>query len=185
MNSSRLVWISAALAFPTLLAATSAGGCRRVIVEEGPGGEGGEGGSVILPTGGQGGTPKPDAGKDALDEFFDPGCPDAGPPPTDFQCDPYNQGNGDCAFGEGCYIYVVYPQNPCDQEQYGAYCAPEGWGQQGDPCAGGQECGAGLVCVVTGSGTQCVELCSLDGQDGCPSGFVCEPIDVEGFGGCL
>lgn len=126
-----------------------------------------------------------DAGKDALDEYVDPGCPDVGPPIKDFQCDPYNQGNSGCAFGEGCYIYVQYPDEPCGKETYGAFCMPAGPGGQGDSCNGGQDCGAGFCCVVTGSGTQCVELCPLAGADGCPPGLVCEPIDVEGFGGCL
>lgn len=125
-----------------------------------------------------------DAGKDVLDEVEDPGCPDV-PPITDFQCDPYHQFNGDCAPGEGCYIYVDYPPEACAQEVYGAFCIPAGTGQQGDQCFGGQDCGAGFVCVVTGSGTQCVQLCPLSGNDNCPPGLVCEPIDVEGFGGCL
>lgn len=128
-----------------------------------------------------------EAGKDALDEYVDPGCPDVGPPIKDFQCDPYKQGNGDCSFGEGCYIFVDYPppDEPCSKEKYGAYCIPAGPGGQGDTCGGAQDCGAGMCCVVTGSGTQCVQLCPLVGNDGCPSGLVCEPIDVEGFGGCL
>lgn len=126
-----------------------------------------------------------DAGKDGFDEYVDPGCPDTGPPIEDYRCDPYDQGNGDCFDGEGCYIYVSYPDEPCGKETYGAVCLPVGPGGQGDACNGGQDCGAGFVCVVTGSGTQCVEFCPLTGNDGCPPGLVCEPIDVEGFGGCL
>jgi hypothetical protein len=126
-----------------------------------------------------------EAGKDAFDEYVDPGCPDAPPPIKDFQCDPYQQGNGNCGPGEGCYIYVDYPDEPCGQEVYGAICIPVGPGGQGDTCGGAQDCGGGFVCVVTGSGTQCVQLCPLQGNDNCPPGLVCEPIDVEGFGGCL
>jgi hypothetical protein len=126
-----------------------------------------------------------DGGHDALDEYVDPGCPDAGPPLTDFKCDPYKQFDGECPNGYGCYIYVQYPQEPCGQEIYGADCAPVGPGGQGSPCGGAQDCGGGFVCVVTGSGTQCVQLCPLMGDDNCPSGLVCEPIDVQGFGGCL
>lgn len=180
-----LVGVSVLL--PTVLMATANEGCRRTVYVESDAGGGGEGGGFVkqdASVGGGGDLPF-DAGKDALDEFFDPGCPDAGPQIQDFQCDPFEQGNGDCLSGEGCYIYVQYPDEPCGQEIYGAYCAPAGWGQQGDPCNGGQECDAGHVCVVTGSGTQCVQLCPLKGDDGCPAGFVCEPIDVEGFGGCL
>jgi hypothetical protein len=122
---------------------------------------------------------------DAFPDYVDPGCPDAGPPVTAFACDPYTQGNGDCPPGEGCYIFVDYPDEPCGQETYGSMCSPEGWGHQGDACGGSFECAGGFVCVISGSGTQCIELCSLDGEDGCPAGLVCEPIDVEGFGGCL
>lgn len=147
------------------------------VVREDPDGEGGSGGEP-WPSGAGGA----DGGKDALEEYVDPGCPDQPPPIEDYQCDPYGQ---DCAPGEACYIYVQYPQEPCGQEIYGAFCAPAGPGAQGDPCYGGQDCQAGLVCVVTGSGNQCVQLCPLTGQDNCPPGLVCEPIDVEGFGGCL
>jgi hypothetical protein len=151
---------------------------------DGGGGSGGEGGGD--PTTGAAGN-KPDSGKDAFDEYIDPGCPDAGPPIEDFQCDPYNQGNLDCAPGEGCFIYVEYPPDDetCGQEIYGSFCAIPGTGMQGDDCGGASQCAGGHVCVVTGSGTQCVKLCPLVGNDGCSAGLVCEPIDVEGFGGCL
>ena len=111
--------------------------------------------------------------------------PDQPPPIEDFVCDPYAQFNGDCPEGEACYIFVEYPYEPCGQEVYGSFCAPPGGGEQGDICNGGFDCAAGHVCVITGSGTQCVALCPLTGDDGCPPGMVCEPIDVEGFGGCL
>ncbi len=170
---------------PSGLVLISAACDNNVIVPDGDGGSGGEGGDgvglipTVTSTGGM------DAGPDALTEFIDPGCKDKPPPIEDFQCDPNNQNNGDCLPGEGCYIYVDYPEDPCGQEIYGALCVPEGFGQQGDPCFGAQDCAGGFACVVTGSGTQCVELCPLQGADGCPSGLVCEPIDVEGFGGCL
>lgn len=181
-----IVCVVAALFAPAGLTLLSASGCdNRVIVpgSDGGGGEGADGFGLNFPSGGGG--EGPDAGKDALNEFTDPGCTDKPPPFEDFQCDPHNQGNGDCAFGEGCYIYVDYPEDPCGQEVYGALCLFEGIGQQGDPCTGAQDCAAGHVCVVTGSGTQCVVMCDLDGSDDCPSGLVCEPIDVDGFGGCL
>ncbi|MGK3984087.1 hypothetical protein WME99_13675 [Sorangium sp. So ce136] len=148
--------------------------------EPSAGGGGGEAGAPPVPNG-EGGV---DAGRDPLDEYEDPGCPDV-EPITDFQCDPYDQSSGFCAPGEGCFIFVQYPNEPCGQEIYGAFCAPAGPGGQGDPCGGGGECGAGFACVVTGSGTQCVELCELSGDDHCSPGLVCEPIDVAGIGGCL
>lgn len=159
-------------------------GCGQTVIVDDPSadGGGGEAGAPPVPTGGGGGS---DAGRDPLEEYEDPGCPDTEPPVTDFACDPYDQSSGFCAPGEGCFIYVQYPDEPCGQEIYGAYCAPAGPGRQGDPCSGGSQCGAGFACVVTGSGTQCVELCALSGDVNCDPGFVCEPIDVAGMGGCL
>ncbi|NUP10991.1 MAG: hypothetical protein HOW73_33510 [Polyangiaceae bacterium] len=188
MRSTRLlVFVGIALMAPTGLMLVASAGCdNTVIVPDGDGGSGGSGGEGVglIPSTntGLGGE---DAGHDALNEFIDPGCKDQPPPLEDFQCDPENQGNGDCQIGEGCYIYVDYPEDPCGQEIYGSLCLPEGFGQQGDPCGGAQDCSAGHVCVVTGSGTQCVVMCDLDGPSDCPSGLVCEPIDVDGFGGCL
>ncbi len=103
---------------------------------------------------------------------------------TMFMCDPYNQDNGDCQPGQGCFIFTDPPQTPCGQEVYGAECDTAGPGQQGAPC-NGSGCAAGFTCVVSGAGNQCVQLCELQGDSGCPSGLVCQPIDVEGFGGCL
>ncbi len=183
----KLFLVLSTLALGPALAAGAITGCSNVVLQEetasGEGGGGGGDGGNTTTTGA--GAHKPDGGKDAFDDYVDPGCPDAGPPIVDFQCDPYDQFNGDCAPGEGCYIYVEYPSEPCGQEIYGAVCAPQGFGQQGDGCNGALDCGAGFVCVVTGGGNQCVELCPLVGEDGCPPGLVCEPIDVEGFGGCL
>lgn len=125
-----------------------------------------------------------DASYDAFEDYVDPGCPDAGPPEEQFDCDPYHQANGDCPPDQGCYIFVQYPPDACTQEIYGAVCQPAGFGQQGDSCEQ-QLCAPGFVCVVSGEGVQCIGLCSLKGDTGCPPGLVCEPIDVEGFGGCL
>lgn len=181
--ANRLCLIAAAMGFFLPIGAL-AGGCGPSVAVEPPGadggGMGGEGGEFTTSTG-----PLWDAGKDAFDEYIDPGCPNNPPPIEDFQCNPDDQLNSGCFPGEGCYIYVSYPSEPCGQEIYGAFCAPAGFGVQGDPCGGGLDCAAGFACVVTGSGTQCVKLCPLQGNDNCPAGLVCEPIDVEGFGGCL
>lgn len=181
----RLILCVGCLAGLNLAIFAAAPGCGNTVVEikppEGGGGEGGGGvtggGGIIADAGND--------GKDALPDYEDPGCPPTDPPPPDLQCDPYNQNNGDCLPGEGCYIYVQYPDDPCEQEIYGSFCAQAGTGQQGDPCQGGPTCGAGLVCVITGFGTQCVQLCPLTGESGCPDGLTCEAIDVEGFGGCF
>ncbi|KYF53316.1 hypothetical protein BE08_40930 [Sorangium cellulosum] len=158
-------------------------GCGQTVIVADPAADGGGGGEAGAPPvqNGEGGE---DAGTVPLEEYVDPGCPDV-EPITDFACDPHDQSSGHCAPGDGCFIYVQYPAEPCGQEIYGAYCAPAGSGGQGDPCSGRGECGAGFACVVTGSGTQCVQLCQLSGDDRCSPGLVCEPIDVAGMGGCL
>jgi hypothetical protein len=181
-----LFLLLAGLSLPGLTVSIAASGCGEVIVIEAD-----EDGGLVGDTR-KDGKPHPtpgddsgEAGPDVLPDYVDPGCPDAGPPLTNYQCDPYHQGNGDCFPGEGCFIFVDYPNEPCGQEVYGALCAPAGPGTQGDACGGATDCGGGFVCVVSGSGNQCVKLCKLSGEDGCPTGLVCEPIDVEGFGGCL
>lgn len=178
--------LAAAIAPIAVGSSGAACGSNIVIVPPGETGEGGDGGFVFL--NGGGGTSRPTGGAppdSGLPDYVDPGCEDQPPPIQDFTCDPYDQNNGDCGPGEGCYIYVDYPTVPCGQEIYGSFCAIAGTGQQGASCGGGQDCAPAHVCVITGSGTQCVQLCNLSGQDGCPPGLVCEPIDVDGFGGCL
>ena len=66
---------------------------------------------------------------------------------------------------------------------FGSVCAPVGTGKQGDAC-GGSNCAGGFVCVVTGQGTECVQICDLFGAAKCPPGLFCVPIAVEGVGGC-
>jgi len=184
---NRIFLLLLAISSPVTLAGLAGSGCGSVSIETDPSdldGGGGDARHDAHPSSTSGGT---DGGNplDALPDYVDPGCPDAGPPLTNYMCDPFNQNNGDCLGGEGCYIFVQYPSEPCGEEIYGAVCAPAGPGGQGDPCDGGQSCGGGFVCVVSGSGNQCVELCPLTGKDGCAPGLSCEPIDVEGFGGCL
>lgn len=182
-----LFLLVAGLSLPLVTIGIVASGCGEVIVipPEDDAGVGGDARHDSKPSTGSG--PDAEVGPDVLPDYVDPGCPDAGPPPVFLECDPYKQGNGDCAAGEGCFIGVDYPPpgDICGQETYFALCAPAGPGKQGDACGGATDCGGGFVCVVSGSGNQCVKLCKLSGDDGCPPGLVCEPIDVEGFGGCL
>ncbi|MEZ4440140.1 MAG: hypothetical protein R3B72_13670 [Polyangiaceae bacterium] len=185
--SQRALLIVAAGMLPLSVTALG-GGCGTTITITNPGTGGrGEGGEYRFLTGGNGGTDDPDADlpDGDLPDYDDPGCPDKPPPIEDFQCDPYAQNNGDCLPEEGCFIFVDYPSQPCGQEVYGSACLPEGTGQQGSSCGGALDCAGGFVCVISGSGTQCIQLCSLSGNSGCPPGLVCEPIDVVGFGGCL
>jgi hypothetical protein len=166
-----------------------------------PGGDANVGGSGGFGAGGTGslggffggGTGGKDAGKDAKQDstagfggtggFIDEGCPDAEPPPPQKECDPFEKPSTTCGFGTACYPYVIYPQHKCEFEIYGTLCAPVGTGKQGDPCLS-ENCDEGFVCVLTGQGTECVQLCQLTGEDLCPNGLFCLPIDVEGFGGC-
>lgn len=121
---------------------------------------------------------------DAFDAYGEPTCPDLPIEPPQLACDPYSQRPGDCDEGQSCFPYVQYPSGPCEQERYGTYCAPAGYGVQGSPCSGG-DCAGGFTCVISGSGVQCVKLCKLDQPAPCEDGLVCEPMDIPGFGGCL
>jgi hypothetical protein len=164
----------------------STGGSSGASASGGVAGSGASGGTTAGSSGSGGsgatGGGATDAGKP--DGFIDPECPDAEPPPVTRECEPFERPTG-CGPGEGCYPFVEYPASECSPERYGTFCQPAGSGQQGDPCEQGQGCGAGFVCVVTGQGTQCVQLCPLTGDDRCPRGLICEPVDVEGFGGCF
>jgi hypothetical protein len=112
-------------------------------------------------------------------------CPEVPPPPVDKPCDPLAEPSG-CPTGQGCFPFVRYPTGPCEVEQYGTLCLATGPGTQGDSCEQ-QACAAQHICVSTGRGTQCVRVCSLDSSADsvCPAGLLCEPIDIQGFGGCL
>ena len=121
-----------------------------------------------------------------FDVFVDPGCD--GGPLTDGavfmrECDPFAPA---CPPGTACYAGVVPPEGPCGEEVFVTVCAPEGPGEQGDPCLGHTDCSAGHVCVVTGAGTQCVLFCDLaGGEPHCPRGLICRSTDVPGYGGCF
>jgi hypothetical protein len=184
---NRIFLLLLGISLPVTLVGVAGAGCGSVSIETNPDELDGGGGDAKHDAHTTVTTGDPDGMVpiDALPDYVDPGCPDAGPPITQYMCDPFNQKNGDCMPGEGCFIFVQYPQEPCGQEIYGAGCAPVGPGGQGDPCMGFQDCGGGFVCVVSGSGNQCIQLCPLTGKDGCAPGLSCEPIDVEGFGGCL
>jgi|HubBroStandDraft_6_1064221.scaffolds.fasta_scaffold381149_2 hypothetical protein len=164
------------------LPAALASGCGPSVASTPPGGGGGGNGG----SGGQGGGFGMGGGADGgLADYTDPGCPDAGPKTTMFTCDAYHQDDGECAPGQGCYVFVEYPTTPCSGEIYGSECGLAGPGMEGDPCGSSTDCAAGFTCVVSGQGDQCVQLCDPSGNDDCPSGDVCQPIDVLGFGGCL
>lgn len=185
----RALWLGLVIAASApLVVGWATAGCDNTLVRR-PGSDEGGGGQAPDEVGGGGfsqatGLVVSSTGA-GLDAYVEPPCTDEPPPLEDYACDPYDQGNGDCAPGDGCYIFVEYPGTPCGQETFGSLCLAEGIGGQGDACGGPFDCQAGLVCVVADSGTQCVQYCPLEGDSGCTDGLVCEPIDVEGFGGCI
>jgi hypothetical protein len=117
------------------------------------------------------------------DVYVDPGCADAGAPPTDYQCDLFD--GGSCGYGMACYPYIFYPEDPCLEEGYGSVCDAAGTGAQDDFCDGAQDCGAGLACFQSGEGKRCLQLCPLVGASGCPPGRICAPTDVPDMGACV
>lgn len=138
--------------------------------------------------GGGGGSPHPavgavtSGGGELPSGYHEEPCPIAVPIES-FACDPWDERS--CAAGEACQPYAIYPAERCEEEIYGATCVPAGEGGQGVECWGPSDCLPGFVCAVTGAGDQCVQLCPLVGAHPCPEGLVCEPLDVQGFGGCL
>ena len=127
--------------------------------------------------------PRPPVEPDEPETFDDPGCPPARPLPDINECNPLATPTG-CAESQGCYPFVSYPRGPCEVERFGTVCASVGPGTQGDPCST-IGCAADHICVSTGRGTQCVRLCNFEQENTCAAGFLCLPIDIDGFGGCL
>lgn len=118
--------------------------------------------------------------------FMEPGCPPPPPTPPDLtECDPVASPTG-CPVGQSCFPFVRYPTGPCEVERFGTLCMPAGPGTQGESCST-DACAAEHICVSTGRGTQCVQLCSFapGSPNVCAAGLLCLPIDIEGFGGCL
>src|SRR5450432_1517106 len=182
-------WASAA--FASVFALLHCGGTVEV-VPPGSGGAGssssggrgqaGHAGHVGLAGAGSGGLPR-DAG---FDEFVDPGCPDAAPPPGVMECGPFSA-NPTCLQGEGCYPYVDHPfGDGCGAQSFGTQCLTAGNGRQGDTCGSGStRCASGFVCVVGSEpGKHCVQLCRMGVQSSCPAGLICGELDVEGYGVC-
>ncbi len=128
--------------------------------------------------------PDPDVVDDEeLAVFDDPGCPDESEPIEARTCDPIVR-TGECPTGWDCFPYVDYPQTSCGSEVYGTRCEPAGTAVQGDSCEG-VPCAGGFLCVATGQGTQCAQLCELPGDNSCPPGLICGSVDIKGFGVCF
>ena len=125
---------------------------------------------------------------DKMDEppFVDPGCPDAAAPQGFVECDVFGVG-ADCPVGYGCYPYITHPFGEgCDQQSFGAVCAPAGTGTQGAFCDGGANiCAPGYLCVVGAQpGKRCMRMCPLDGSAQCEPGLICGKTDAQGIGVC-
>lgn len=117
------------------------------------------------------------------DVWIDPGCADAGPPPTDYQCDLFDAAS--CGAGMACYPYIFYPEGDCAEEGYGSLCEVAGVGGEDDFCEGAQDCREGFACFQSGEGERCLQLCPLVGDSGCAPGRICAPTDVPDMGACF
>lgn len=117
------------------------------------------------------------------DRFNEQQCPDEVQRIESVECDPLGE-QSQCGLGEGCYPYVHYPSSRCEPETFGTRCDTSGAGMQGERCAG-ERCAHGFLCVVTGRGTECAQLCRMPGPNTCPDGFICGSLDIDGFGVCI
>jgi hypothetical protein len=135
--------------------------------------------------------PRPSQEPPPIATFVDPGCPMVAAPVQVVDCDPLNScppGEvcpASCAPDEACVPFVNYPDEPCAPEEFGTHCVVAGTGVQGSPCGEAARCANGFLCVATGHGTRCAELCALPGVDTCPAGLLCGAVDIEGFGVCF
>lgn len=182
-----------ALAVGLLVA--SCGGQSTVIPGEPSGetaGSGGAGGSRGGSAGRAGSSSGAGGGSAATDGtagepvFIDPGCPDAAAPEGFVECDVFGTG-ADCPSGFGCYPYITHPFGEgCDQQSFGAVCAPAGPGTQGAFCDGGANiCAPGYLCVVGAqAGKRCMRICPVDGSAQCAPGLICGKTDAHGIGVC-
>jgi hypothetical protein len=118
-----------------------------------------------------------------LEVFDDPGCPEKIEPLVEETCSPFDSA-GTCIGDWGCYPYVDYPSSPCEPERFGTRCEPAGSGVQGDDCRA-EGCAPGFLCVASGQGTLCAELCPLPGPNTCAAGLICGSVDIQGFGVCF
>jgi hypothetical protein len=181
------------LVFATALLAASCGGQSTVVPGDdddgGTGGTGGSrgGGAGRGGSGGTGGGSAATGGTAGTDQPIDePGCPDASAPEGFVECDVFGVG-ADCPVGFGCYPYITHPFGEgCDQQSFGALCAPAGSGTQGAFCDGGANiCAPGFLCVVGAQpGKRCMRMCPLDGSAECAPGLICGKTDALGVGVC-
>jgi hypothetical protein len=125
----------------------------------------------------------PSGSDDDEGAFIEQGCSEAPMRVLSMDCDPFRPLDG-CSAGQGCQPYVRYPSAPCEPETYGSRCDWVGDRTQGESCSS-EACAAGFLCIATGQGTQCAQICDLSANSTCPAGLVCGSIDIEGIGTCF
>ncbi len=129
--------------------------------------------------------PPDDAGSnDDFPVFREDACSDPNAPPPMVECDPFAQST--CGAGFACYPVPPRSSDNCHPGKYGTICLPGGKGTQGWPCGDATDCFGGFICVIAGTGDQCVKLCKVDDFNACPDGRICREVDVpgSGWGGC-
>lgn len=114
--------------------------------------------------------------------FEEPGCPEPAERLQRIACE--RDVEDACPAGQGCFPFVNYPANPCEPETFGTRCEPVGDAVQGQSCVR-RNCADGFLCVSTGGGTQCAQICELPGPNTCAAGLICGSVDIEGFGVCF
>jgi hypothetical protein len=115
--------------------------------------------------------------------FVETTCPNVAPPSIPWECDPFGDGS-DCDFGEGCFPVTVNASRVCESESYRVTCLPAGLGEQWAPCEFLTDCAPGFTCVVTGQGTECLQMCDPAAPSACPHGLFCDGVDLHGIGIC-
>lgn len=181
----------AVTAFATLMTLSACGGNAEHFsrksgqeVDAGPAGDEGTSPSAATSTASTPDRPRPSApAEEDLEIFDDPGCPETIEPVVVDTCSPFETESS--CFGDwSCFPYVEYPSAPCEPELYGTRCEPVGPGQQGDDCRS-ETCAAGFLCIASGQGTVCAELCPLPGPNTCAPGLICGSVDIRGYGVCF
>ena len=169
---------------PASVAAASAAlpGCGTVVVAAQTEGTGGRAAASSSTTGfgGVGGSGGSVASSST--GYVDPGCPDAGPPGMMFSCDPFGQ---DCPSRGGLLHLHAEPVGAVRAGGVRSRLRVRGQRHPGHLVRqrGVRPPASRAWCREPA--TSAWSSAELQGAMGCPDGLVCQPIDVEGFGGCL
>ncbi len=112
-------------------------------------------------------------------------CPQPGGPstcPSPYVCSPVSGGGGVCTPGSG----TKCGNGTCDLGESGTTCAVDCNAKLWDQCPNVNLCGPGLFCIAWTDGTnRCTQDCpTANATTGCPSGFICHPLEGESGGAC-